>query len=171
LICHTVGKYIAAVIVSCQKLLDRIPHIAWLMSDDGEILAVNQQWRDDLGRCSPDREFPQLFAEILDDAERESWLSAWKEASSSHTALNVKIRLQSCQGNWEWMQLELDPDRDLSGQTTWIGTAIHLGGEAAIPGQKQSPQFLEALLAHASEGIVACDAAGHLARQTGIPTP
>jgi hypothetical protein len=28
----------------CQKLLDRISSIAWLMTDQGEIIAVNQQW-------------------------------------------------------------------------------------------------------------------------------
>jgi PAS domain S-box-containing protein len=156
--------------VSCQKLLERIPHLAWLMNDGGEIVAVNQQWCDYLGQGFPDRQHPWIFTEVLHAEERELFLRSWQEAISLQTALKLKIQLQSCQGNWEWFQVELDPDCDspkeqLSqrlGQTTWIGTAIRLGGEAAVPGQQQSPQFLEALLANASDGIVACDADGHL---------
>ncbi len=153
---------LVAATVSCQKLLERIPHLAWLMTDDGEIVTVNQQWCDYLGQGFSDRERPWIFTEILPAEERESFLHAWEQARSSQTALKVKIQLQSCQGNWEWFQVELDPDCDELGQTTWICTAIRLGGEAAVPGRQQSPQFLEALLANASDGIVACDADGHL---------
>jgi PAS domain S-box-containing protein len=157
---------VAAATVRCQKLLDRIPHLAWLMGDDGEILTVNQQWCDyiGVGKAAPteQEECPWVFAEILHVDEQESFLRSWQEARSLQTALNVKIQLQSCQGNWEWFQLELDPDGDELERTTWIGTAIKLGGAAAVPGRQQSPQFLEALLANASDGIVACDADGHL---------
>jgi PAS domain S-box-containing protein len=157
---------LVAATVSCQKLLDRIPHLAWLMSDGGEILTVNQQWCDYLGvgkaALTEQSERPWLFTEILHAEERESWLRSWQEARSSQATLKVKIRLQSCQGNWEWFQLELDPDGHELGQMTWIGTAIKLGGAAAVPGRQQSPEFLEALLANASDGIVACDADGHL---------
>ncbi len=149
------------VTVSYQKLLDRIPHLAWLMNDRGEIVAVNQQWCRYFARHSLDEERPWLFAEILDREDRISWLHSWQESNSLQTGLNIKIRLLSIQGNWEWFQVELDPDLDELGHTIWIGTAIRLGGEAVIPGQ-QSTQFLEALLSNASDGIVACDANGHL---------
>jgi PAS domain S-box-containing protein len=147
--------------VSYQKLLDRIPHLAWLMSDCGEIVAVNQQWCEYLGQRSIDASSPWVFAEMLDEEDRTAWRGAWQGASSSHTGLAFKIKLPSNQGNWEWFKVQLDPDLDDWGQTIWIGTAIRLGGEAAIPGQ-QSTQFIEALLANASDGIVACDADGQL---------
>ncbi len=156
--------------VSCQKLLDRIPHLAWLMTDLGEMIAVNQQWCDYFGRRSSAQERPWIFTEILHEEERDSFLCCWQEAGSLQTALEIKIQLRSIQGNWEWLQLKLDPDCDRLGQTTWIGTAMRLGGEAAIPAapsarlsqRQQSTQFLEALLINASDGIVACDADGHL---------
>jgi PAS domain S-box-containing protein len=148
--------------INCQKLLDRISHLAWLMTDDGEIVAVNQQWCKYFGWRSFDAEHPWLFAEILDNDNRESWLCSWQEASSSQAGLKLKIQLPSNQENREWFQVELDPDCDEFGETIWIGTAIRLGGEAAIPDRHQSTQFLEALLANASDGIVACDADGHL---------
>jgi PAS domain S-box-containing protein len=157
---------VATTTVSCQKLLDRIPHLAWLMNDGGEILTVNHQWCDYIGvgkaAATEQEECPQIFAETLHVDEQESFLSFWQEARSSQTALNIKIRLQSHKGNWEWFQLELDLDGDELGQITWICTAIKLGGAAAVPGRQQSPEFLEALLANASDGIVACDADGHL---------
>jgi PAS domain S-box-containing protein len=165
--------------VSYQKLLDRIPHLAWLMTDDGEIVAVNQQWGDYIGQiagvdtAAPTEDEGQswLFGEILHEDERESFVRAWAQARGLNTALNLKLQFQSRQGNWEWFEVELDPDRSRSGQTIWICTAIRLGGEARIPSQKQLPkadrqgstaQFLAALLANASDGIVACDADGNL---------
>jgi PAS domain S-box-containing protein len=151
--------------VSYQKLLDRIPHLAWLMTDSGEIVAVNQQWSKYLGWVAGKEERPRLFAEILSDRGRAAWGQSWQAARSSHTGLTLKIELPSTQRNWEWFQVELAPDLDQWGQTIWIGTAIDLGGEAMIPAkadQGSTTQFLEALLANASDGIVACDADGHL---------
>jgi PAS domain-containing protein len=130
------------------------------------------------GQRTPDEANPWLFAEFLPDRERAVWLNSLLSASRSHKSLELKLQLQSDRGHWEWFQVELAPDRDESGHITWIGTAIRLGGAAAIPdapGERllhrqrlrqrqpqQSPQFLEALLANASDGIVACDANGHL---------
>jgi PAS domain S-box-containing protein len=155
--------------VSYQKLLDRIPYLAWLMSDGGEIVAVNQQWCKYIGQGTGTGERAWLFAEILNAEQQTAWGHSWQAASSSHSALLLKIELPSTQGHWEWFQVELAPDRDEWGQTIWIGTAMRLGGEAVVPGQ-QSPQadrgstaqFLDALLTSASDGIVACDAAGQL---------
>jgi PAS domain S-box-containing protein len=148
--------------VSSQKLLERIPHLAWLLNDRGEIIAVNQQWCEYIGRRSAEDRHPMIFAEILHPEQRESWSRCWKEAKSSQKAVKLKIKLKSVRSNWEWFEIELDPDGDEFGQTTWIGTAIRLGGETVVPGRQQSIQFLEALLANASDGIVACDADGHL---------
>ena len=152
--------------VSYQKLLDRIPDLAWLMTDIGKILTVNQYWCDYTGvsKVAPrqQEECPWIFTEILHADEQESFLRSWQEARSLQTALKIKLRLQSCQGTWEWFQLELDPDGDELGEMNWIGTAVRLGGAAVVPGQQQSPQFIEALLANASDGIVACDADGYL---------
>jgi PAS domain S-box-containing protein len=156
--------------ISYQKLLDRIPHIAWLMTDAhseqrlcqrGETIAVNQQWCDYIGSRA-DGGKSWIFMEFLPAEERESFLSAWEQARSLQTALNIKIQLRSRKGDWEWMQLQLDPDLDELGRVTWICTAIRLGGEAAIPDRQRSTQFLEALLTNASDGIVACNADGHL---------
>ena len=155
--------------VSSQKLLDRIPHLAWLMTDGGEIVAVNHQWSKYFGWCVLKAERPWFFAEILNAQQRASWEHSWQVASSTQTEFALKIELLSNQGNWEWFQAELAPDLDQWGQTIWIGTAVNLGGEAVVPRQHQLPtdqgataQFLEALLANASDGIVACDADGRL---------
>ncbi len=156
--------------VSYQKLLDRIPHLAWLMTDDGEIVAVNQQWCRYIGQPAGEGERAWLFAETLNAEQQVAWEQSWQAASRSHRALSLKIELPSIQGHWEWFQVELAPDLDEYRQAIWIGTAIRLGGEAVVPGQQQSPQtdrgstaqFLEALLTNASDGIVACDAVGQL---------
>jgi len=144
-----------------QKLLERIPQLAWLMTDRGEIIAVNQRWCEYLGE-SDDNNHLRSFAEILHEAEGDCFSSLWKEASRSQQPLEIKLQLKSKLGDWEWFKLEIEPDSDEVGQTIWIGTAIRLGGEAAMPDRPQSIQFLETVLAYASDGIVACDADGRL---------
>jgi PAS domain S-box-containing protein len=171
--------------VSCQKLLARIPQLAWLMSERGELLTANQLWSEYFGRSRADEvqvrgetsylpvstnaaTLPKscnccrTFGDLLHETEREQFEQIWMTANARLEPLSIKLRLVSTIGEWEWFQVELEPDRDRSGAVTWIGTAQRLGGEAAIPGEQQSPQFLEALLAHASDGIVACDAQGRL---------
>jgi PAS domain S-box-containing protein len=174
----------ASIDVSCQKLLERIPYLAWLMSERGDILAVNKLWSDYIGGASgaqsrlgkdscnhlsaEDVSVPRAclcvrsFADILLETERDRFESVWAAAIRMQEPLALKLRLIGDRGNWEWFQVELEPDRDRDGVTIWIGTAMRLGGEAVIPGQQQSNQFLEALLAYASDGIVACDAEGRL---------
>ncbi|AFY94869.1 PAS domain-containing protein [Chamaesiphon minutus] len=173
----------ASVNVSSQKLLERIPHVAWLMSEEGEVLCVNNLWSVYIGRSSGDETInndrsdlvsaedkplptsylcPQRFTDLLSPQERERFASTWVVAIRRQEPLELKLRLIGNLGNWEWFQVELEPDVQPDGTTIWIGTAMRLGGEAAIPGRQQSTQFLEALLAYASDGIVACDADGRL---------
>jgi PAS domain S-box-containing protein len=151
---------VAKVTNQCQKLLDRIPSIAWLMTDRGEITAVNEQWYKYVERHNLTQ--PAQITEILHSEDLESFLLAWTEARELQESLEKKLRLKSISGDGEWFQIETEPDIDESGQTTWIGTATRLGGEPVFPSQHQSTQFLEALLDYASDGIVACDANGQL---------
>jgi PAS domain S-box-containing protein len=170
--------------VSCQKLLARIPHLAWLMSEGGEILTGNQLWSEYIGRSraeeiqllgksyvqisTNDTTFPkscnccQTFSDLLHERDRMGFEIAWLAASKALEPLAIELRLSSTIGEWEWFQVELEPDRDRSGAIVWIGTAQRLDSEALMPRQQQSTQFLEALLAYASDGIVACDAQGRL---------
>ena len=141
-----------------RKLLERIPQLAWLMNDRGEILSANQRWCEYIGRSNGDDW--SILAE-LDKTELDRFGGAWEAARRLQEPFAIELQLKSRLGDWEWFKLEIEPDGNELGQTIWIGTATRLGGAAAIPGQ-QSTQFLEALLAYASDGIVACDAEGKL---------
>ncbi len=177
--------------VRSQKLLERIPHLAWLMTDRGQMISVNRHWSEFIGHCdladarlgsvgtAIDREHrvgvatgvdiapamaialpsPRLFEDRLHEHDRERFAIAWEEARRWQTPLAIKLQFQGV-NEWEWFDLELEPDSDEQG-TIWICTAIRLGGEAVVPA-RQSAQFLEALLDFASDGIVACDAIGRL---------
>jgi hypothetical protein len=46
-------RHLITATVSNQKLLDRIPYLAWLMTDRGKIIAINQQWFDILWAAYP----------------------------------------------------------------------------------------------------------------------
>ena len=141
-----------------RKLLERIPQLAWLMNDRGEILSANQRWCEYIGRSNGDDW--SILAE-LDKTELDRFGGAWEAARRLQEPFEIELQLKSRLGDWEWFKLEIEPDGNELGQTIWIGTATRLGGAAAIPGQ-QSTQLLEALLAYASDGIVACDAEGKL---------
>jgi PAS domain S-box-containing protein len=171
--------------ISCQKLLARIPHLAWLMGAGGEVLMTNQLWSEYIGRSRADEAqlgggndylpvsmnaatLPEscnccvTFSDLLHETERAGFARSWLAASNALEPLAIELRLCSTIGEWEWFQVELEPDRDRSGAIVWIGTAQRLGGIEPLAAQQQSTQFLEALLAHASDGIVACDARGRL---------
>jgi PAS domain S-box-containing protein len=144
----------------CQKLLDRLPSIAWLMTDQGEIIAVNEQWYKYVEKHNLTQ--PTQITELLHSADLEPFLLAWTEAKERHDCLTKRFRLKSISEDGEWFQIETEPDLDEFAQVTWIGTAMRLGSQAVFPNQYQSTQFLEALLDYASDGIVACDASGQL---------
>lgn len=144
----------------CQKLLDRLPSIAWLMTDQGEIIAVNEQWYKYVEQHNLTQ--PTQITELLHNADLEPFLLAWTEAKERQGCLEKRLRLKSISEDGEWFQIETEPDLDEFGQVTWIGTAMRLGSQAVFPNQYQSTQFLEALLDYASDGIVACDAKGKL---------
>ena len=166
--------------VQSQKLLDRIPHLAWLMTDRGQMVAINQHWCEYAGKCdliddkfwriattvvSGDtpttglEQYPPSFEDSLQVGDRARFAIAWAAARRWQTPLTIKLQFKGV-ADWEWFDLELEPDGDESG-TIWICTATRLGGKSAIPAS-QPAQFLEALLDYASDGIVACDAAGRL---------
>ena len=166
-----------------QKLLERIPHLAWLMTDRGSIITVNRHWAEFTGQCdlsdarwsnrvavvtSEDtapstavlEQSPRLFEDSLLAADRDRFETAWENARRWQIPLEIKLQFKGV-AEWEWFKLEMEPDCDEFGQTIWICTAIRLGGEAVVPA-RQSTQFLEALLDFASDGIVACDESGKL---------
>jgi PAS domain S-box-containing protein len=149
------------VTVRDRKLLERIPQLAWLMTDDAKVCAVNRRWCEYIGEFNDDLQLLS-FVEILDVGVAQEWVDVWAAAQHSSQPLEIKLQLKSRLGEWEWFRVELEPDRDDFGQTVWIGIAVRLGGEAALPNPQLSAQFLEALLTYASDAIVACDADGQL---------
>ncbi len=152
---------IATVTNRCHKLLERIPHLAWLMTDRGQIVAVNQQWYEFLGQCNG-AQMPEIFTKFLHNEDLDKFLISWAEANKLQQPLEIELRLKSISGTWEWFRVEAEPDSDQDSQITWIATAVRLGSQAAVSPSQQSAQFLAALLDYASDGIVACDADGHL---------
>lgn len=127
---------VGAATVRCQKLLERIPHLAWLMTEQGEVLMGNQRWCEYIGGSG--NNYLSLFAAIVPGLELDHWSFAWAEAKQSQQALEIKLQLKSRSGDLEWFQVELAPDCDELGQTSWIGTAMRLSREAVVPGTQQS---------------------------------
>lgn len=120
----------------CQKLLERIPHLAWLMTEQGEVAIGNQRWCEYVGESGVN--YQLLFAAIVPVVELERWSFAWTEARRSQQTLEIQLQLKSKSGDLEWFQVELAPDCDESGQTIWIGTAIGLGDEIVVADTRQS---------------------------------
>jgi PAS domain S-box-containing protein len=144
----------------CQKLLDHIPVIAWLMKDQGDIIAVNKQWCKYIEQHHLTQ--PAQITEILHSKDIDSFLLVWAEAKKLQKSLDKRFHFKSSSKDGEWFQIEVEPEVDELNQFTWIGTATQISSPAAFPNQYQSAQFLTALLDYASDGIVACDANGQL---------
>jgi PAS domain S-box-containing protein len=124
----------------CQKLLERISCIAWLMTEQGEVLLSNQRWDKYIGRTE-DNNGLWSFGDLLLAADLDRWEYAWEDAKLSQQPLKIKLQLRGRIGEWEWFQIELEPDRDQFGQTVWIGTAIDCVGDDST-NRQQSEELL-----------------------------
>ena len=148
---------LAASTVHHQKLLDRIPSLAWLMTDQGELLTVNQRWHEYLGRCRRSNEDELLasstpsqlgrFIDILPNQEHQQFLQRWEDARKYQKFLEIKLQLQSSLGNWEWFKVELEPDSDELGQPIWIGTAICFSSQISQLQQAEAARTYDELQA------------------------
>ncbi|WP_295622066.1 PAS domain S-box protein [Chamaesiphon sp. GL140_3_metabinner_50] len=146
--------------VRSQKLLDRIPHLAWLMTDRGQMVAVNQHWCEYTGQCylsdakwdrghaGPIANIDEAasvmgaepsyrnFEDNLQLADRDRFTVGWEEAKRWQTPLKIKLQFKGI-AEWEWFELELDLDGDELG-TIWICTATRLGTELTVPVQQST---------------------------------
>ncbi len=145
---------LAAVTARYQKLLERIPCLAWLMTDQGDVVSANQQCYQYFGRANSNEsaesitpDHPWTFIEILHDEDYDRFWCSWTAAQKSQQRLAIELQLCSAGGDWEWFKVELEPDCDAWGETIWIGTAMRLSeGVACLEGRK-STQFLPATIA------------------------
>ncbi|MGI0494095.1 PAS domain S-box protein [Alkalinema pantanalense CENA528] len=168
----------------CQKLLDRMTDIAWMMDDRGNLRLTNPAWKRFTGQSSSAQDLGVLW-DWIEPSDLDRIQLAWAAAQFSQPVVECKVRIKSAEGLYEWMQVNLelmgndttkaDGQQSLEDSTentssnipfanhrAWVGVAIRLGSGNMLPGTRQSSQFLEALLNHASDGIVACDAQGQL---------
>ncbi|MBD2328023.1 PAS domain S-box protein [Alkalinema sp. FACHB-956] len=176
----------------CQKFLDRMTDLAWMMDDRGHLRLTNPPWKRFTGQSHPAQDLGLLW-DWVEPSDRDRIQLAWEAARSSLTVVDCKVRLKNAQGVYEWMQVSLEAmgndkvndkgndkvkeesppdatanlekaplDSPFANHRAWLGVAVRLGSGAMLPDSRQSSQFVEALLTHASDGIVACDAQGQL---------
>ena len=136
---------------SWRMIAECIPHIVWMASADGRILAMNQQATEYLGwspAASPDDIWLTVFHP--DDARRVH--RTWQEAVRTGTAYASEYRLRRADGEFRWHRGRGLPVRDAGGTITgWMGTATDIDdyktSEAAL--RQSGDQLAEAQrLAH-----------------------
>jgi two-component system cell cycle sensor histidine kinase/response regulator CckA len=103
------------------SVIDAIPHQIWQLSPTGEMLSVNQRWREYFGRSTLRRE---EWAEILhpDDLHlTEKFGELFRPDSTGTTDL---VRLRDKDGVYHWFTTRTVPVRDAQGNLQYfLGTS------------------------------------------------
>lgn len=139
-----------------EYLIDRVPQIIWLADRQGELVKMNAVWQRYTGQPTAEALGQQWLAHIHSD-DRSAFTIAWQAARTQIQPLHERVRLRMQDGVYEWFLVEANLIA-----TLWVGTVKRLSSAAGDTDLMEGQEFLEALLEHISDGLVACNAQGQL---------
>ncbi len=107
-----------------QQILETLPHLAWALDEEGEILYMNQAWYEQLGIAT------YISFNLKDSIHPDDYVNAmqlWDIAFSTSTAYNTEYRLRDKDGFYRWMQVKINPIHNGKGRPTmWVATATDI---------------------------------------------
>ncbi len=147
---------------SSARLLDAVPHVAWLAAANGEVVGWNRVAAEFFQGRDAELVGDRWIDEVHPD-DREGVLSAWRAAVASVGELLVQARLRRrADGAWRWHCLQALAQRDDEGRVSrWIGTCSDIHEwKAAEHLAKESERRFRAIFEQAPLGIAVVDMHG-----------
>ena len=108
------------------RFVEALPVIAWATNGDGVPIAVNARWMEYTGEPLALGGPPDRSAIHRDDIATLD--SAWAEALSKGTPLEIAARVRRRDGEWRWHLIRGVPIAT-GGNTTWLGTSTDIDHE------------------------------------------
>lgn len=144
-----------------QQLMQMTSDLVWLVDAGGQITATNSAWATYVDP-TPGHSIGRSFLEFIHPDDRVIAEQEWQAAAMIQAPCNLTVRLQGAGKGSAWFRIQMVPGSDASPATiAWQGIAIPQAKPQAWSSSTEQ-EFLIALLANLSDGIVACDADGKL---------
>ncbi|MGF1488836.1 MAG: PAS domain S-box protein [Prochloraceae cyanobacterium] len=145
------------------RLLETIPHMAWIATSEGKIVYANQKWLEYTGVEVSEKQ--ANFLSAIAPQQQDLIFKKWQQAVATKRSEQIEISLyQAIDKTYNSFLLEISPVFNYDGKIDfWTGICIKsekiTETEAKL---EQKQQFLQALLDNLAEGIVACNDRGEL---------
>lgn len=144
-----------------QQLMQLTSDLVWLVDVEGHITETNAAW-DAYVDPIPGSSIGRSFLEVIHPDDRGMAEQTWQAAVLAQSPCALTIRLQGSGKGSAWFRVQLVPClNSLQPPIAWQGIAAPQAKPQAWSSSTEQ-EFLIALLANLSDGIVACDAAGKL---------
>ncbi len=170
-----------------RLLADAMPQIVWTARPDGRLDYYNQRWFDYTGMT-----FEQTkdwgWKPVVHPDDLDGCIARWTHAFTTGSTHEEEIRIRrASDGAYRWHLSRALPMRGPDGKVVqWVGTstdihdrkvladeleAAHADLEARVAERtiqvNDEKRFVNAVLSHIADGIVACDPAGRITYMNG----
>lgn len=142
---------------------DLVPHLVCVTDVDGSIKYVNRRWSEITGLRDIELLDSKLF-DLVHPEERENFCRIWQESVTRSQPFEVELYILLDGEKYSWFLATGQPHFNTQGEVLdWVVsyTSIQKYKQAEQDFEKQN-EFINALLANLSDGIVACDKNGNL---------
>ncbi len=156
------------------QLTEGVPLLMWACRPTGECDYLSRQWLDYTGRGLVEQ-LGYAWLDALHTEDRERTAAAWERAVAAGGGFDQEYRLRRHDGAYRWFAVRGIPLRDQTGTVVrWFGSCTDVDDrvqqeellgrlvEERTLALHEQKIFLNAILDNVAEGIVACDADGHL---------
>ena len=133
-----------------RRLAESMPQIVFVAGADGEVVYINQRWREHTGIATANLEDCRR---VVPGEDFESLTLAWKRAVETGEPFAAEFRLRGVDGLYRWFLARAVPVRNSQGSIErWCGTSTD------IDAQKRAHEELRLVTDHADVLLAHCDA-------------
>lgn len=105
-----------------MNLAEAVPLSVWTADPDGHLTYANRYWTE-YTAIAPEQARGMGWAAAVHEADRESYVEAWREAIESGKPYERECRLRRGDGVFRWHLSRAVPERGENGQIiSWLGT-------------------------------------------------
>ncbi len=132
-----------------RRLAESMPQIVFVSDARGDVVYINQRWREYTGLASTDR---LDYQSLVPSEDYERLMRAWNHAFETSEPFAAEFRLRGADGLYRWFLTRAVPVRNLEGTVErWCGTSTD------IDAQKRAHEELRLVTDHADVLLAHCD--------------
>src|SRR5690606_21903955 len=132
-----------------RRLAESMPQIVFVSDARGDVVYINQRWREYTGLASTGR---LDYQSLVPREDYERLIRAWNHAFETSEPFAAEFRLRGADGLYRWFLTRAVPVRNLEGAVErWCGTSTD------IDAQKRAHEELRLVTDHADVLLAHCD--------------